>query len=357
MEITVAFIVRGREELLLRCLESIQPIVDEIIIIDCGLDKTLRHTAEAQAQIFPFEWIDDFSRARNFSLSQATKDIILIMDADEIISPADAMAFEEVRKYSASDIWGISLPTRNYLKEDVLDPGYIRNTGDYPDMESSSSGYITSEKVRIFPNRPEIRFENRIHETVEKSILKNKGQITKNSQPVIHHFGYLKKKKQSQKKHRQYEELLKKETEQNPHSLKALFDYAHHLYLAEKHEDSFIFFQRAYDIKPIEKITFYLGILSLKLKRPEKALLFFQNLHDTENPVLLFHKGLAFQDAGQVEQAVFCLKKALRKLPDSLPVMQALTEAHMKAGHSSQAKYFFEKIKKSKPSCKDAEIK
>lgn len=80
-------IVKNEENSLSKCLNSIKDIVSEIIVIDTGsTDKTKEIAISFGAKIYDFEWIDDFSAARNFAINKTTKEwIICHLDADEYI--------------------------------------------------------------------------------------------------------------------------------------------------------------------------------------------------------------------------------------------------------------------------------
>lgn len=85
--ISLCMIVRDEEASLDACLSSVKDIADEIIIVDTGsIDKTKEIASKYTDKIYDFEWIDDFSAARNFSFSKATKEYIMWLDADDIIS-------------------------------------------------------------------------------------------------------------------------------------------------------------------------------------------------------------------------------------------------------------------------------
>ena len=92
--ISVCMIVKNEGQYLRQCLESVKIFADEIIIVDTGsTDKTKQIAEQYTNKIYDFVWIDDFSAARNFSLSKASKEWIFVIDADEFIlfNPKDVL--------------------------------------------------------------------------------------------------------------------------------------------------------------------------------------------------------------------------------------------------------------------------
>lgn len=90
--ISLCMIVKNESHNLHRCLKSVQGFVNQIIVVDTGSeDNTVEIARSYGAEVHFFEWCDDFAAARNYSLSFATGDWILILDADEelIISERD----------------------------------------------------------------------------------------------------------------------------------------------------------------------------------------------------------------------------------------------------------------------------
>ena len=80
-------IVKNEEKVLKRCLNCVKDIVDEIIIVDTGsTDKTKEIARKYTDKVLDFKWVNDFSKARNYSFSKATKDYILWLDADDVIT-------------------------------------------------------------------------------------------------------------------------------------------------------------------------------------------------------------------------------------------------------------------------------
>jgi len=81
-QLSLCMIMKNEEKVIKRCLDSFQDIVSEIILIDTGSTDRSIEIAKTypKVKLFNWEWIDDFSAARNYSFAQATKDWILWVD-------------------------------------------------------------------------------------------------------------------------------------------------------------------------------------------------------------------------------------------------------------------------------------
>ncbi len=92
-------IVKNEELVLDNCLKNVHDLVDEIIIVDTGsTDKTKEIAKKYTDKIYDFKWIDDFSAARNFSFSKATKDYILWLDADDVLPEDQREGFKKLKE-------------------------------------------------------------------------------------------------------------------------------------------------------------------------------------------------------------------------------------------------------------------
>ena len=75
MKINLVMIVKNEERCLRRCLRAAKSLVDEIIIADTGSsDRTKTIAKELGAAVGDFQWVDDFSAARNFALAHSDGD-------------------------------------------------------------------------------------------------------------------------------------------------------------------------------------------------------------------------------------------------------------------------------------------
>lgn len=97
--ISLCMIVKNEERILARCLDSVADIMDEIIIVDTGsTDGTKEIAARYTDKIYDFEWIHDFSAARNFAFSKAGMEYIYSADADEVLDEENREAFKKLKE-------------------------------------------------------------------------------------------------------------------------------------------------------------------------------------------------------------------------------------------------------------------
>jgi len=186
-------IVKDEEASLKECLSPIKDLLDEIIIVDTGSSDRTKDIAKSFTdKVYSFKWSDDFSSARNLSISRASKSWILVLDPDENISKHDLIKIKGILS-SCKD-------------KDILGYRLIQN--------SYHDGRVISVRgiCRVFRNAPEIRFDYPIHETVRESIKKLGGRIGKTGIAIRHH------PKLSREKTRYYLQLLNTKKEMFPDS-------------------------------------------------------------------------------------------------------------------------------------------
>lgn len=138
MKISAALIVRNEEVFLPGCLESLQPIVDEIVVVDTGSeDQTVVLARQYTQEIHTFEWTDDFAGARNFSLEKAAGDYVLVADADHrVIHPENGRPLLErfVREHSPNTLGTVAILSgvedEGHTREEVsVSPKFFRREG------------------------------------------------------------------------------------------------------------------------------------------------------------------------------------------------------------------------------------
>lgn len=86
LPVSVCMIAKNEEKYIAECLRRLSVYDWEIIVADTGsTDRTVEIAESYHAKVFPFEWVGDFSAARNYSISLAENDCILVVDCDEYL--------------------------------------------------------------------------------------------------------------------------------------------------------------------------------------------------------------------------------------------------------------------------------
>ncbi len=147
MKISLCMIVKNEETSLPKCLGSVKNFVDEIIVLDTGsTDKTPQIAAQFGAKVYYFTWNNNFSTARNEALKYVTGDWILVLDADETLTPEIIPLLEVVLN-----------------KEEYLVINLVRQ-----EVGSTQSPY--SLVSRLFRNHPDIYFDRPYHALIDDSV-------------------------------------------------------------------------------------------------------------------------------------------------------------------------------------------
>lgn len=115
--ISLCMIVKNEEAVLARCLDSVAPLMDEMIIVDTGsTDHTKEIARRYTDKIFDFPWCDDFAAARNFSFSKASMEYIYAPDADEYLNPENQTLFAQLKQALLPEIEIVQM---HYLTPDL----------------------------------------------------------------------------------------------------------------------------------------------------------------------------------------------------------------------------------------------
>ncbi|MCM3271415.1 TPR domain-containing glycosyltransferase [Paenibacillus elgii] len=195
--LSLCMIVKNEEKVLRRCLESVQGLVDEIVIVDTGsTDSTVEIAREFTSHVYFFEWINDFAAAKNFSIRHAASKWILNLDADEYLQDVDINKIRhELESLPESESTAFILPIYNF-------------TGTI-----TSGKILNSSGARLFPNHPDVEFKSPIHE----QLYWKHGDLRFLEFPlIIYHTGYLEETKLEKNKSSRnmsiFNELVKKKT-------------------------------------------------------------------------------------------------------------------------------------------------
>ncbi len=114
-------IVKNEERILGRCLDSLNGLADEIIIVDTGsTDATKRIAAGYTDRIYDFAWTGDFSEARNFAFSKAKMEYIYSADADEELDEENRAAFLRMKEVLLPEIEIVQMYYVNQLANGTI---------------------------------------------------------------------------------------------------------------------------------------------------------------------------------------------------------------------------------------------
>lgn len=192
LTLSLAMIVKDEEEMLPRCLAAVKDAVDEIIVVDTGsTDRTVEIAESYGATVLHHEWTGDFAAARNVSFDAATSDWIVYLDADEVLVVEDAQRLRDLTKR----VWREAF----YLVETNF-------TGDLSDGEA-----LTHNALRVFRNRPEYRFEGRLHEQIAGKLPAFNPERLEATSVRVEHYGYLASVRDAKEKSRRNIELLEQQ--------------------------------------------------------------------------------------------------------------------------------------------------
>lgn len=144
--ISQCMIVKNEEENIVKALSWGKGIVSEQIVVDTGsTDRTVELARQMGAEVYHFTWIDDFSAAKNFAISKAKSEWIVLLDADEYFSAEDAK----------------KLPL---LLHSLRNKPYDGVATNWIHLDDNGGIAMVDAQVRIFRNRPGLRYHRRIHE-------------------------------------------------------------------------------------------------------------------------------------------------------------------------------------------------
>ncbi|RMD65874.1 glycosyltransferase [Candidatus Pacearchaeota archaeon] len=350
--ISLCMIVRNEEKNIKKCLSSVRALVDEIVVVDTGSsDNTKEIAREFGAKIFSAAWEGDFAKARNISLEKATKDWILVLDADELISPKDHKKIVEF--LSQTDAVGVALITRNYTP-DSRAAGWKSVEGDEYAESQGWVGWYENFKIRLFRNNPKVKFSGKVHESVRDS-LKSLGKIVALNVPV-HHYGYFDKQSMASKG-KVYEKLgAEKLNESN--DWRACYELGRQCLHNGEVERALELFARATELNPNDfKSWFMLGSAYLlsnandALDKAIEALNASLKINPNYNATYT-NIGIAYAKQGKTKRAIEFFKKSISLNNKDANAYKNLGICYQSIGERGKAREAFERALELNPSLK-----
>ena len=150
LKISACYIVKNEAKNLAKSIKSLKNQVHEIVVVDTGsTDNTIVVARKLGAKVYSFHWQDDFSKARNFALSKAKGDWLILLDADEYFTAKTAGNIRQViRQAQQADGLLIQMVNYDVDKAEIQDYFY---------------------QLRIVRNQQGLHYEGKIHEELKLS--------------------------------------------------------------------------------------------------------------------------------------------------------------------------------------------
>lgn len=289
--ISAILITRDEAENLPRCLKSLHGVVDEIVVIDTGsTDSTIEIAKEFGAEVRTFDWVQDFSAARNASIELATQPWLFWIDADEELAVESVSMIREA--VMRPQFGGFQILIQNLLSVET------------------EQNYYTHAPIRLFRNLPEIRFTGKIHEQIVGGINATGLRTAMLEGVTIKHYGYQPEVIESRKKIGRTLELLTQEIEREPHFSFHWFNLANTFLVAKQFSEAELAAKKAIEL--LEPEASYKAacwdVLSSALIQQDQfdeALVALQEAKQNGhwNPVLQYQEAEALRRLSRTEEA------------------------------------------------------
>lgn len=237
--ISVCIITKNEADHLQKCLEALKPYPFEIVVTDTGSeDNSLEIAKQYTDRVYEFEWINDFSAARNFCVNHATHNTILSLDTDEFIRPLDWEALQQTLEQHPNSLGTIEL-------------------FNYFDVNGETRHHICRLE-RLF-NRRYYHFASPVHEVL---IPIGRMAPTSYDAPIcVDHVGYQGTSEKLKEKAERDMTLLRAEIEADPQNPYLYFQLGQSYMLMRDHENALLWFRKAMELHPMPGADYTLALL------------------------------------------------------------------------------------------------
>ena len=213
--LSISMLASNRTDTIRRTLDSLKPIMkqipSELILVDTSTDPEVASIlSEYTNQVIKFQWVNDFSAARNIGLQAAKGEWFLYIDDDEWFVEIDELVhFFKSGEYKE---YGIA----NYIQRNFHDPEWLH----YSDVWVS----------RMIKRNNNTRFCSKIHEYLYPVYGK-----CKNLKLIANHTGYIVVTEEDKlKKYKRNSVLLQEMIEEEPMRLRWRVQLAQEYWAVQK---------------------------------------------------------------------------------------------------------------------------
>jgi glycosyltransferase involved in cell wall biosynthesis len=290
-------IVKNEEANLDKCLKSIAGFMDEIIIVDTGSsDRTKEIALHFTDKVYDYQWNNNFSDARNFSISKAGNEFILVIDSDEI---TDCIDIKEIKKL---------------IGENPEKIGRLLRVNEYT---RNSTPYQYSERVNRLFSKRHYRYEGIIHEQVTP--IGKEDTDTFLIPLTVRHSGYEGDLETRKRKTERNIRLLEQACINNPNDPYLLYQLGKSYYMQEDYVAACGWFEKAlgYDVNPrleyVQDMVESYGYALINAKRYSDALQLL-NIYDefAVNADFIYLIGLIYMNNAMFDASISEFIKATK---------------------------------------------
>ncbi|ETI89113.1 MAG: putative glycosyltransferase [Clostridium butyricum DORA_1] len=289
--LSLCMIVKNEDQNIKSCLSKVVDFVDEIIIVDTGsTDNTKNIASEFTKKVYDFKWCNDFSKARNFAISKAANDWILVLDADEFVTN---FFRDNVNKF-----------IKNSLNKKKV--GRVQRINIMEDPNGNKK-YI--ERVNRLFNRNYFNYEGIIHEQIRD--LNGENYETEIVDIIVEHVGYTKEVLHRTDKIKRNISLLEVAVKNDSEDPYLYFQLGKSYYMMKDYKTSVLYFEKAlsfeldFRLEYVEDLVETYGYALINSGRYSEALI-LENCIEiySESPDFQFVMGLVYMNNAKFTQAV-----------------------------------------------------
>ncbi|MCR5665514.1 MAG: glycosyltransferase [Eubacterium sp.] len=335
MNLSVCIITKNEKDKLKRAIDDFLEMDVEIVVLDTGSeDGTIKMLKAYQAKTHPatvvvaeFEWVNDFSAARNEAIRLASRQWIFMLDSDEyLMKPCVETQLETL------------------LKEHPNQVGRVMRRNLIPGGEP-----IREWISRVF-EKEQYHYEGTIHEQIVPNDPKRKEKLFQTN-IFLEHDGYYGSKEERSKKAKRNETLLIEELKRRGDDPYLLYQLGKSYYMngemekAAEQFDKALYFdvdekleyvqdlvetygyallnsnqaQKALGLEGVAEafahsadFCFVMGLIEMQNARFDKAITFFQEatrksygkVEGVNSYLAYYNQGVIYECTGHVEEAI-----------------------------------------------------
>lgn len=320
LPISVCMIAKNEERYIEECLQRIRRYPFEIVLVDTGsTDRTIEIAGKYVDKLEHFNWCDDFSKARNYAISCATRPWIVILDCDEMVENIDCKSMLSIMKAHKEHV-GV-FPIKNVNIQDGVEHYHI-------------------DKVPRFFHKDFFHYAFPIHEQVVPIGAKTEQVVLSTYElPIqVRHLGYNLSPEEMIQKQQRNLRILQKAIGQYNYDDYLYFQIGQSYASIGKYEEAAEAFQKCFAMNPDKRKGFYnravcsYARVLLLLDRCGEGIDFVQKFgREIQEPELMQTTGIMYEKIAQYPLALVSWMKLVHSKRREEIGEKAIYDAYVRA--------------------------